>query len=99
LALLVASATGPLPLPRNATERARDGAGRRPAGEAFYSNATMLQPAAASVCATATRVASVPRPPRIDRPTGRPSTVLPGILTWGTPVRPPCAARHRIRSR
>ena len=49
--------------------------------------------------ATATKVASVPRPPTIDRPIGRPSTVLPGMLTCGMPASPPCAQRHRMRSR
>src|SRR5262249_58462648 len=49
--------------------------------------------------ASATSVASVPGAPRIERPTGRPSTSAPGTLTCGTPVRPPCAQRHRMRSR
>jgi hypothetical protein len=39
--------------------------------------------------ATATSVASVPGPPRIDRPTGKPPTSVPGMLTCGTPVSPP----------
>ena len=39
--------------------------------------------------ATAISDASLPGPPTIDRPTGRPSTVAPGMLTCGTPVRPP----------
>jgi hypothetical protein len=39
--------------------------------------------------ATATSVVSVPRPPTIDRPTGKPSTRAPGMLTCGTPVSPP----------
>ena len=50
-------------------------------------------------CATATRVASLPRGPMMDRPTGRPSTVAPGRLTCGTPVSPPWAHRQVMRSR
>src|SRR5688572_24118970 len=49
--------------------------------------------------ATATSVASLPRPPRIDSPIGRPSTAAPGMLTWGTPVNPPCASMVVIRAR
>src|ERR1700730_9498351 len=39
--------------------------------------------------ATAISVASLPGAPTIDRPTGNPSTVAPGMLTCGTPVNPP----------
>ena len=39
--------------------------------------------------ATAISVASLPGPPTIDRPTGKPSTVAPGMLICGTPVNPP----------
>src|SRR5204862_4071209 len=49
--------------------------------------------------ATATSIASCPCAPRMERPTGRPLMVAPGMLTCGTPVRPPCAARHVMRSR
>src|SRR6202040_4460134 len=49
--------------------------------------------------ATATSAASVPGPPTIDRPTGKPLTTAPGMLTCGTPVSPPWAHRQRIRSR
>src|SRR5262249_9555868 len=52
-----------------------------------------------SAFATATSAASLPRAPSTDRPTGRPPTVAPGTLTWGTPVRPPCAVRQLIRAR
>ena len=43
--------------------------------------------------------ASAPGAATMERPTGRPSTVDPGRLTCGTPVRPPWAHRHRMRSR
>src|SRR5260370_10184236 len=49
--------------------------------------------------ATATRVASLPRGPMMDRPTGRPSTVAPGRLTCGWPANPPWAHRQVARSR
>ena len=54
---------------------------------------------AAKARATATRVASPPRGPMIDSPTGRPPTVAPGRLTCGTPVSPPCAHRQVMRPR
>src|SRR6185436_7385258 len=43
--------------------------------------------------------ASAPGAATMERPTGRPSTVDPGRLTCGTPVRPPWAHRHKMRSR
>src|SRR5947208_9778801 len=49
--------------------------------------------------ATATRVASLPRAPTIDSPTGRPSTIAPGMLTCGAPVSPPWQHNAVIRSR
>src|SRR3989442_3199158 len=55
--------------------------------------------AASSALATATSAASLPWPPTIDNPTGRPSTLAPGTLTCGTPVSPPCAAISRMRAR
>src|SRR5262245_64046819 len=55
--------------------------------------------AASSALATATSAASLPWPPTIDNPTGRPSTLAPGTLTCGTPVSPPCAASPRMRAR
>ena len=42
-----------------------------------------------SARATATKVASQPGPPTIDKPTGSPSIAAPGMLTCGTPVSPP----------
>src|SRR4029077_18929808 len=56
-------------------------------------------PAFSSACATATRLASLPRGPMMDRPTGRPSTVAPGRLTCGWPASPPWAHRQVMRSR
>src|SRR2546426_5215554 len=50
--------------------------------------------AASSALATATSPASLPWPPTIDNPTGRPATLVPGTLTCGTPVSPPCAASY-----
>ena len=50
-------------------------------------------------CATATSVASLPRGPRMDKPTGSPPTCAPGRLTCGKPARPPCAARQVMRAR
>ena len=47
-----------------------------------------------NTAATATRVPSVPGPLTIDRPTGKPSTSAPGMLTCGTPVSPPRAHTH-----
>src|SRR4030095_1705113 len=55
--------------------------------------------AASIALATATSVASLPRGPMIDRPTGSPSTVAPGRLTCGWPACPPCAQRQVMRSR
>jgi hypothetical protein len=55
--------------------------------------------AASSARATATSIASAPRAPTMERPIGNPSTVAPGILTCGTPVRPPCEQRQEMRSR
>src|SRR5688572_21824608 len=49
--------------------------------------------------ATATSVASLPWPPMIESPIGRPPTSAPGMLTWGTPVNPPCASMVVIRAR
>ena len=51
-----------------------------------------------SAAATATSVASLPGPATVDRPTGRPSTRAPGMLTSGTPVSPPWQHRHSRRS-
>src|SRR5262249_23718435 len=55
--------------------------------------------AAPSARPTATSVASLPRGPMMERPTGMPSTWVPGMLTCGWPVSPPCAQRHVMRSR
>src|SRR5579883_20579 len=56
--------------------------------------------AASRARATATKVASLPRGPIMERPTGNPSTVAaPGILTCGCPANPPCAQRQVMRSR
>src|SRR5262249_9266357 len=55
--------------------------------------------AASMAFATATSVASLPRAPTMDRPTGTPATLAPGRLTWGRPVRPPWAVRHAMRAR
>jgi hypothetical protein len=52
-----------------------------------------------SARATATKVESQPRLPTIDRPTGKPSTVAPGMLICGTPVSPPWQQRQSRRSR
>ena len=39
------------------------------------------------------------RGPTIDSPTGKPSTLAPGMLICGTPVSPPCAHNPRMRLR
>src|SRR5215831_14000995 len=55
--------------------------------------------AASNARAAATSVASLPRGPMMERPTGKPSTSAPGMLTCGWPVSPPCAQRQVMRSR
>src|SRR5262245_19500997 len=54
----------------------------------------VLHAVSSTALSTATSIASCPCAPTMEKPTGRPLTVVPGILTCGTPVGPPCAARH-----